>query len=70
MSVADIKNEILRLKPEERQEISALRHELTHQKNPNYLQELEVEMGRMDRGEKVGSADVYALHEKLKTEGK
>ena len=70
MSVADIKNEILRLKPEERQEIAALMHELTHHENPDYLRELETEMGRIDRGEKLSSADVYALHERLKAEGK
>jgi hypothetical protein len=70
MSLAEIKQEIIRLKPEERQEIAALMHELTQRDNPNYLRELEAEIERMERGEKFSSAQVYALHERLKAEGR
>ena len=70
MSVAELKREIQQLKPEERQEISALLHELSRKDNPEYLRELEAEMTRMDKGEKYSSAQVYALHERLNSEGK
>jgi hypothetical protein len=70
MSVAEIKRGIQQLKPDERQEIAALLHELSRQDNPEYLRELEAEMERMDKGEKYSSAQVYAMHERLSAEGK
>ena len=69
MNLAEIKEEILNLGTDDRQELAILLRELSRKDNPEYLRELEAEMQRMDRGEKFGSTEVRELHQRLSAEG-
>ena len=70
MSLAEIKEQIAELTPEERLEIAALIVHLTQASDPEYRAELDRRMAAMDAGKKYTEQDVLRLHEKLSQQGR
>ena len=66
MSVAEIKEELPNLTVEERLEVASYIRFLNHRDDPVFQAELDQRMARMDRGEKVTSAQLFARFPELK----
>lgn len=62
MSMAEIKEQVTALTPEERLEIAALIAHLNHEDDPRYSAELDARLANMDAGRKFGPADLERLH--------
>jgi hypothetical protein len=70
MSVAELKEQLAELSPEERSQIIAFLAEMEHPDEAAYHAELDRRMKAMDAGEKIYGDEVERLHEKLKAEGR
>ena len=70
MSLAEIKEQIAELTPEERLEIAALIVHLTQADDPEYKAELDRRMAAMDAGQKYTEQDLLRLHERLNQQGR
>ena len=70
MSLAEIKEQIAQLTPEERLELAALIVHLSRVDDPDYQQELDRRLDRMAQGKKFTEQDVEKLHRDLTARGK
>ncbi len=70
MSLAEIKERIAELTPEERLEIAALIVHLNQTDDPEYKAELGRRMAAMDAGNKYTEQDLKRLHEELSRQGR
>ncbi len=70
MSLAEIKEQIAELTPEERLEIAALIAHLNRADDPEDRQELDRRLDRMARGEKFTQQEIEKLHQDLSAQGK
>lgn len=62
MSMAEIKEQVIALTPEERLEIAALIAHLNHEDDPRSSAELDARLAHMDAGRKFGPADLDRIH--------
>ena len=70
MSLAEIKDSIGTLSPEERLELAAWLAHLNHADDPAYLAQLDARMAAMDSGKKVSAAEFERLHKELAAKGR
>jgi len=70
MSLAEIKEQIAELTPDERLELAALIVHLSRVDDPDYQQELDRRLDRMAAGKKFTERDVEQLHRDLTARGK
>ena len=70
MSLAEVKASVTAMNVEERLEVAALIAHLNRAEDPEYRAELERRMAAMDAGRKVSEAQLEAVHEALKRQGR
>jgi hypothetical protein len=69
VSLAEIKKELPKMSLTERLELASFLASL-NASDPEYEAELSRRFGRMDRGEKITSEQLYKLHDELISKGK
>ncbi|MBI4471414.1 MAG: hypothetical protein HY646_02025 [Acidobacteria bacterium] len=69
MSLAEIKEQIAELSPEERLEVAALIAHLNRAQDPVHQEELGRRLDRMARGQQFTAAEVEKLHRELSAQG-
>jgi hypothetical protein len=70
MSLAEIKETIAKMSPDERLEMSAFIAHLSQSDDPEYQTEMDKRMSAMDAGRKVSAESMGKLHLSLLEQGK
>jgi hypothetical protein len=65
MSLAELKNAVVELSPDERLELAALIAHLNQANDPQYQSELDRRMAAMDAGKKQTQVKLQQLHQDL-----
>jgi hypothetical protein len=70
MSLAEIKDRVAELSPEERLDLAAFLLHLNRSDDPQYQAEMDRRLDRTSKGQKHSSTDLIRLHESLSAQGR
>jgi hypothetical protein len=69
MSFAEVKQEIIKMTPQERDELAAYLFHVRRRDDPEWRAELAKRNQEMDAGRKASEEEVLRVHEELKEQG-